>query len=86
MEVDAGGTTTALSYSFSPINTSTSTGLVVINFPLTIIGTDIASGDDFSYTYANSEVTITPVPEPTTFALCAVLGFVGVVSRRRRRR
>jgi len=87
MEVDAGGVTTALSYSFSPIDTATVQGPVILNFPFTVTGTDIASGQAFSYTYANSDVTITPVPipEPTSLLLLAVCG-VSLVGRCRARR
>jgi hypothetical protein len=63
MEIDADGAIEALSYTFSPIDTpSVSDGIIVLNSPLFISGTDIASGKAFSYTYANSTATVTSVP------------------------
>jgi hypothetical protein len=67
MDVDAGGVTTALSYAFAIPDTATAADIIVMNFPYTVTGTDIATGNPFSYTYANSEVTITPVPGPGDF-------------------
>ena len=85
MEVDAGGVTTVLSYAFAPIDSPTAEGVIILNFPYSVTGTDIASGDAFSYTYANSEVTITLIPEPTTLTLAA-LALLGVLAHGRRRR
>ena len=58
MEVDADGVTTALPYAFALPDIPTAEGIIILNFSYTVTGTDIVSGDDFSYTYANSEVTI----------------------------
>jgi hypothetical protein len=58
MEVDASGVATALSYEFAILDTPTAAGIIILNFPFTVTGTDIASDSAFSYTYANSEVTI----------------------------
>ncbi len=89
MEVLANGSIETLSYTFSPFNTpSVSGGIIVMNSPLFISGTDIASGEVFSYTYANSTETFMSVPEPTTLGLClggsVLLGIAGIVSRRRK--
>ncbi len=63
MEIDSGGGLEALSYTFAPIDTPTAvSGPVTLNSPLYISGMDIASGQAFSYTYANSTETITIIP------------------------
>ncbi len=72
MEVAADGTVESLTYQFSPIDTPTAQGSIVLNFPLTITGTDIASGEAFSYTYANSTATITPVLQPASLTISVV--------------
>jgi len=63
MEIDSGGGLEALSYTFTPITTpSVSDGGIIMNSPLFISGTDIASGQAFSYTYGNSTETVTMIP------------------------
>jgi hypothetical protein len=66
MEVLANGSIDTLSYTFSPFDTLSATDVnIVMNSPLFISGTDNANDDEpFSYTYANSVETITPVPGP----------------------
>ncbi len=83
MEVLANGSIETLSFSFSPFDTpSVSGGIIILNSPLLISGTDIASGQAFSYTYANSTATITAVPEPSTMTLLT-LGGLALLRRRR---
>ena len=53
---------TALTYQFSPIDTATTFDLEAFNFPLTIVGTDVASGNDFEYVYSNSSTTLSECP------------------------
>jgi hypothetical protein len=58
-----------------------------MNSPLFITGTDTASGEEFSYTYANSMETITVVPEPASvilFGFGMMTLFVRVGRRRER--
>ncbi len=74
MEVAADGTVELLTYQFALNDTPTVQGPVIINFPFTVTGTDIATGEAFSYTYANSTPTITLAPAPLTLS---VLGLVG---------
>jgi hypothetical protein len=74
MEVDAGGVTTALSYAFAAPDTATVEGPVILNFPFTVTGTDIASGNAFSYTYDNSAATVTLILDGDLNAD----GFVGI--------
>lgn len=52
MRIQSGGVV-ALSYQFAAINTGTTSGPVVLNFPLKITGTDTASGLDFEYQLLN---------------------------------
>jgi hypothetical protein len=51
------GSVNNLTYLFSPITTQVVDGGVILNFPLTITGTDIASGQSFEYTYGDSTQT-----------------------------
>jgi formylglycine-generating enzyme required for sulfatase activity len=83
MEVAADGSLEALSFTFAPLDTlSVSGGGIVMNSPLYISGTDIASGQAFSYTYANSTETLTNIPEPATMTL---LEFGALMLARRRK-
>ena len=87
MELRADGTIETLFWRFNPIITpTTSNGLIAMNSPLHITGTDIASGEAFSYSYTTSAETITFIPEPSTLALCCLLGLGGVLRRRHRAR
>ncbi len=72
MEVDGNGLVTALSYTFAAIDTLTAEHIIILNFPLTITGTDIASGEAFAYTYANSTPTRTVLPQPPALKLSGV--------------
>ena len=67
---ESAGTVTTLNYLFGPINTPTMCGLEQPNFPLFIIGTDCASGEDFQYRYLNSQESLSelpPCPADTNF-------------------
>jgi hypothetical protein len=55
------GSLTSLFYSFDPVYTLTADGIIVLNFPLTIIGMDINSGELFEYEYAYSTQTLTEI-------------------------
>lgn len=81
------GVPSSLLYDFNGILTPTvnQVGLdrPVLNFPLTITGTDIASGRAFEYNYASSTQTLTAIPEPATYALFLIgLAGLGVLRRR----
>ncbi len=69
LEIDAEGGIEAYSYAFALFDTPTVSdgviemnGIIGVNFLVT--GTDIASGQAFSYTYPHSTVAVSPVPEP----------------------
>ena len=88
MELRSDGTFEALSWSFNPISTL-SVGppaddmMITMNSPLHIRGTDIASGEAFSYSYATSTETITFIPEPSTFSILCLAGWIATWRRRR---
>lgn len=74
------GIVDSLSYSFAPLSTAMFQSISASNFPLTLTGIDIHGGR-FEYEYAGSTGTlttiatnsaVTPVPEPSTFALSVV--------------
>ena len=77
MIVLANGTVDSLSYRFASLSTPTvADGTIILNSPLYISGTDIASANPFSYTYADSSETFTPsstsVPGLSTLGLACV--------------
>ncbi len=76
----------SLLYEFDPITTATVTDGPVLNFPLTITGTDIATGLAFEYVYANSTqtLTLTAVPLPAALPLfLSTLAGLGLMGWRR---
>jgi len=84
VEMRADGTIESLFWRFNPITTpSISNGVVIMNSPLFIRGTDIATGEAFSYSYATSTETITFIPEPATFSILCLAGLIATWYRRR---
>ncbi len=64
LEIDADGSIEAFSYTFAPFDTPTvSQGVIAMNGIFEVTGTDIASGQPFSYTYADSTATVDPIPD-----------------------
>ena len=63
------GVIDSLTYNFLPINSVSGGGIIVLNFPLSITGTDIASGLAFEYEYTESTQTLTPVVQTLTVAI-----------------
>ena len=62
LEIDADGAIEAFSYTFAPFDTPTvSQGVIEMNGIFVVTGTDIASGQPFSYSYANSTATANPI-------------------------
>ena len=56
---------TSLGYKFLPITTQATEGSIILNFPLTITGIDIASGEPFEYRYTESIQTLQPLTDIT---------------------
>ncbi|MEX2114321.1 MAG: PEP-CTERM sorting domain-containing protein [Pirellulales bacterium] len=77
LPTDAGGlAVTSLTYSYRAIDTPTTNGKLAANFPLEIMGIDVASGLPFLYQYDTSSQTVTEIPEPSSVVLAALgLGF-----------
>jgi hypothetical protein len=79
------GNVGGLNYEFLPITTQYSDGGIVLNFPLSITGTDIASGQSFEYGYTEStqEVSAAAVPVPAAAWLFgSALGLLGWMRRK----
>jgi hypothetical protein len=79
------GEVTALDYTFGAIDTETALKGIYHNFPLTIAGTELSTGQDFEYQYTTSVQSLSAVPEPNSLVLL-VCGTLGILGRRRRRR
>jgi hypothetical protein len=58
-----------LNYQFAAIDTSTVEKGITLNFPLSISGTDMATGQPFQYSFTTSTQTLSTVPEPSSLAL-----------------
>lgn len=66
MQVLANGAIDSLSFTFSPFDTpSVTDGIIIMNSPLSVTGTDVASGNAFSYTYADSVEVFTSSSAPS---------------------
>jgi hypothetical protein len=82
------GTVNSLNYAFLPITTTQTTdGPIVLNFPLSITGTDIASGQSFEYGYAASTQTVSaavvPIPAAVWLFGSGLLGLVGIARHKK---
>ena len=86
--ISATNNVTNLTYTYNAIDTKTVKGGMDLNFPLTITGVDISSGDEFRYEYLTSTQELTPqqnpVPEPAAIFLFGfgILGIAGVSRKR----
>ena len=81
------GTVNSLNYAFLPTNTLTAEGPVILNFPLSITGTDIASGQLFEYGYTESTQTVSaavvPIPAAVWLFGSGLLGLVGIARHKK---
>jgi hypothetical protein len=90
---DATGEVTTLSYATTATTTPTVVAGPILNasFSLTVQGTDIASGQDLEYFYADSSATVSLAPSVPTLApwgyliLAAGLAAGGCALEQRRR-
>ena len=74
----------SLDHEFLLVDTATMLDVMAQNFPLTIEGTDIASGQDFEYQYSNSTQTFTEIGCPgdcdgSNDGLVNILDFLAVL-------
>jgi hypothetical protein len=78
---DATGEVTTLSYATTAINTPTVMGMPILNnsFSITFDGTDISSGQDFEYFYADSAQTLSVGPSPIPIPALGPLGLLVLV-------
>lgn len=84
LELGADGSIESLGWRFNELSTtSVSNGLITMNSPLGISGTNIATGDAFSYSYGISSATITSAPEPSTLMIGLGLVLAGAFRRNR---
>ena len=61
-------------------------GGIVLNFPLSITGTDIASGQAFEYGYTTSTQTVSevvPIPAAAWLFGSGLIGLVGLARRKK---
>ena len=86
MFLSFGGDVSSLDYRFLPAISATVEGPVIMNFPLRIIGTDIASSQSFEYGYAASTQTVSaavPIPAAAWLFGSGLLGLVGMARRKK---
>ena len=86
MSLFLGTTVNSLNYAFSPITSPTGNNIIILNFPLSITGTDIATGDAFEYGYTESTQTVSaavvPIPAAVWLFGSGLLGLVGMARRK----
>lgn len=80
--IGGGTNVTSLNYAFSPISSPTGNNIIILNFPLSITGTDIATGQTFEYEYAQSSqivsTAVVPIPAAAWLFASGLLGLIGI--------
>ena len=80
------GNVSSLSYAFLPTTSATVEGPIILNFPLSITGTDISSGEAINYGYIESAQTVTtvvPIPAAVWLFGSGLLGLIGIAKRKK---
>ena len=80
-----GSDVSSLTYNFFPTTSLTTQGPIVLNFPLSITGTDIASGQSFEYGYTASTQTVSevvPIPAAAWLFGSGLLGLIGIARKK----
>lgn len=77
----------SLTYNSFPTTSQTTDGIIILNFPLSITGTDIASGQSFDYGYTASTQTVSaavvPIPAAAWLFGSGLLGMIGIARRKK---
>ena len=86
MSLVVGSGVSSLTYNYFAAASPTTQGPVVLNFPLSITGTDIASGQSFEYGYTESTQTVSaavvPIPAAAWLFGSGLLGLIGIARKK----
>lgn len=86
MSLVVGSGVSSLTYNYFAAASLTTQGPVVLNFPLSITGTDIASGQSFEYGYTDSTQTVSaavvPIPAAAWLFGSGLLGLIGIARKK----
>ena len=86
MQLDPDGTLAALTWESEPLSTASVISQVLAmnsRSRLSITGVDQSTQQPYSFSYRESEVTITAIPEPSALAVVLGIGLAAAVRRKR---